>query len=464
MDIKEIMAMTATPAAMVTELQKRYPPAPDITTIESQYDQSKHDITLTSKRPDKVIKNEAGQQTRTEPVARITLALQKLIVKRAVSFLFGNPVKYQSDAESEPQKILFEAVKKIQSKVKINSFNRKLAREIMKATEAAECWYPVEDANEYYGFPSKFKLRVALFSPLNADMLYPVFDNLRDMVAFSRGYKFIGADAKEVEYFETWTAEKYILFRMEKDGWVIEKNEDNAVKKIPVIYGYQDKQEWDSVQGLIDRLEKLLSNFADTNDYHASPKIFITGEVVGFSQKGESGAIIEGENGATASYLAWQSAPESVKLEISNLLNMIYTISQTPDISFESLKGVGAVSGVALKLMFLDAHLKVQEKLEIFDEYLQRRANLLKAFAAQMNTSLAKELNLEITPEVTPFMIGDDKTLVETLVTANGNKPIISQKTSVALSGLVEDTDGEFELITGEAETTAKADIFEPTV
>jgi hypothetical protein len=113
----------------------------------------------------------------------------------------------------------------------------------------------------------------------------------------------------------------------------------------------------------------LLSNFADTNDYHASPKIFVQGKVIGFTRKGEAGAIIEGENGATAQYLAWQNAPESVKLEIETLLRMIYTITQTPDISFDTVKGIGAISGVALQLLFMDAHLKVQDKSEVFSAY-----------------------------------------------------------------------------------------------
>jgi len=144
---------------------------------------------------------------------------------------------------------------------------------------------------------------------------------------------------------------------------------------------------------------------------------------------------------------------------------MIYTISQTPDISFESLKGVGAVSGVALKLMFLDAHLKVQEKLETFDEYLQRRVNLIKAFIAQMNTSLAKDITtLDIVPDVTPFMVDDLKTMVETLVTANGNKPIMSQKTSVEFSGLVDDVEAEFTQITDETNAAAQIDIGAPTI
>ena len=76
-------------------------------------------------------------------------------------------------------------------------------------------------------------------------------------------------------------------------------------------------------------------------------------------------------------YVSWQNAPESVKLEIETPLKMIYTITQTPDISFDAVKGLGAISGIALKLLFMDAHLKVQDKREIFDDYLQRRVNII---------------------------------------------------------------------------------------
>ena len=85
-----------------------------------------------------------------------------------------------------------------------------------------------------------------------------------------------------------------------------------------------------------------------------------------------------------AHYMTWDQAPNSVKLEIETLLRLIYTITQTPDISWESVKGLN-VSGVALRLMFMDAHLKVEDKMEVFGEYLQRRYSVVQAFLKQMN-------------------------------------------------------------------------------
>ena len=217
------------------------------------------------------------------------------------------------------------------------------------------------------------------------------------------------------------------------------------------MYGRQDKSEWADVQALIERLEKLLSNFADTNDYHASPKIFVTGEIRGFARKGETGAIIEGEANSTAQYLSWQQAPESVRLEIDTLLNMIYSTTQTPDISFDSVKGLANLSGVALRMLFLDAHLKVQNKSELFGEYLERRMNLVRRYLGVLNNALEPHIGqIEVSQRIEPFMVDDRAATIQALNLANGGRELISQRTAVRLSGLSDDPDGEYERIVTE--------------
>lgn len=286
------------------------------------------------------------------------------------------------------------------------------------------------------------------------------------MVAFSR--EFVRVDEKKVShtFFETYTDKQHFLWEIGSNGYdLVEGYPKNiAIGKIPVVFGCQEHVEWADVQVLIDRLEKLLSNFADTNDYHASPKIFVQGEVKGFSKKGETGSIIEGEDGATAQYLSWQNAPESVKLEIETLLRMIYTITQTPDISFDAVKGLGAISGVALKLLFMDAHLKVADHQEVFDEYLQRRVNVIKAYVGQFNMKLQNDANmLQIEPEITPYMIEDDQAEVTKWTTANGGKPLVSQKLSAKLARLSKDPDADFAQMQAESDRAASFFINEPT-
>jgi SPP1 family phage portal protein len=179
--------------------------------------------------------------------------------------------------------------------------------------------------------------------------------------------------------------------------------------------------------------------------------------------KGEAGKIIQGDQNAEANYMSWNQAPDMTKLEIETLIRFIYSLSQTPDISFEAVKGLNDISGIALKMLFMDAHLKVKKKQRVFDAYLERRTNIIKAYIASFKTDYASDVKaIEIDAQIQPFMIDDIQSMIETLMTANGNQPLLSQKTTVGMSGLVDNAEKEYEQITSEAEANRNVDIFNP--
>ena len=125
---------------------------------------------------------------------------------------------------------------------------------------------------------------------------------------------------------------------------------------------------------------------------------------------------------------------------------MIYTITQTPDISFDAVKGIGAVSGIALKLLFMDAHLKVADHQEVFDEYLQRRVNLIKAYIGKFNTKLEREAeDFQVEPVITPYMIRDEAAELKIWSDANGGNAVISQKESFHKAGLTQDPEADYQ-------------------
>jgi len=210
MDIKKLLSNEELDhSKAIDELKsKRNTTNPETSTFKKELDPLKHDVYDTIKRPNKKVKidpddpdyhtnernvmNVTGGETPTgwryEPVARVALAIQKLIVNRAVSFVFGNAVTLDSSAEGDGQKAVLKALKRVMYDIKEKSFNRKVARNLFSCTEVAEYWYPVEVNNSVYGFSSKFKLRSAIFSPLLGDALYPYFDETGDMVAFSREF------------------------------------------------------------------------------------------------------------------------------------------------------------------------------------------------------------------------------------------------------------------------------------
>lgn len=410
----------------------------------------KHDVNDPLKRRNKIIKTDTG--TRVDHINRVALALQKLIIKRAASFVFGIPVIYNSELEGQDgmEEAIMKAFNRVVKDNKLKSFDRKLARTLFAFQDVAEYWYVVDRKHNTYGFQSDIKLKVALFSPENGDESYPLFNEFGDMIAYSRLYKKEVTGLRTDTYFETFTDNwfyRWVVNGTNSDDVEFQEKE-HGLGKIPIIFSHQVQRETEDVDSIIDRLEKLLSNFAETNDRHASPKIVATGEIAGFAEKGESGQILQLQEGANVKYLEWSSAPDSVKTEIETLLKMIYTISQTPDISFESMKGLGQISGVALELMFMDAHLKALDKSELLDSHLQRRANIIKAFLGVANPKFAKVIDdIFIEPEITPFVVNDTKSDIERWITANGGKPLISHEESVKQAGLSQNTSEDFRKI-----------------
>src|SRR5690606_11312554 len=77
---------------------------------------------------------------------------------------------------------------------------------------------------------------------------------------------------KPVDFFDIYT--DAFIYKYEKlDGkeWEFLERIENPWKKIPVSYYSIKQTPWSEVQPIIERLEEVVSNFGDTNDYFGSP-------------------------------------------------------------------------------------------------------------------------------------------------------------------------------------------------
>jgi SPP1 family phage portal protein len=434
-----------------------------------EYDPKQHAIADKIKRPDKIVNDAAGRPKSQISVARLPLAIQKKIVRTAVAFL-GVPELDSTPAEGKATD-LKEVVERVWSANKLDYKFKSIARMTMSEHHAAELWYTTDVDQSYWdGYPIKVKLKISMkiLSYENGDTLYPAFDQFDNLIAFGRGYKTRDEDAKEIQHFDIYTDTD--IYYSKKDGngvWLFSANAvdygaevvsmKNLLGKIPIIYYRQPRVEWEDVQELIERLETKISNHADTNDYFDSPIIVADGEVTGFAEKGESGKLLETKNGAKVSYLTWDQAPESTKMEIENLQKFIYSLTHTPDISFENMKGLGVFSGIALRMLFLDAEIKASEKEEMFGECIQRRINLIKHIISVVDTSYKAALKLDIKPRFNSFLPQNIAELVDVLVKAESGG-IISQETAVKMNPLVGDPDAELERIKAEAAVVIQPD------
>ena len=443
--------------------------------ISKEYDVEEHKVNDPAERKDQSVSrpvvdsagnpvtdsdNQPKFQQGTEPVVRVGLPYQKIIVQRRVGFLLGNPVEYfldDFDGENSVVENMFDVIRKDN---KLEYRDRDIAEALFSEREVAEIWYASEDPefwdNKTYSVtktinsPARMKMMIA--SPSREDMLYPLFDDFGDMVCFIRQYtgSFEGKDTT-ISIIYT----KETLYKLAEKGgdWVeMEGNKIvNAFGKIPVIYYRQDNAEWTDVQGLIDRQESVQSNLGDENDYFGKPILFTKGKITGFSNKKDAGKILEGDENTDVKFISWAHAPESIKLEIEQLTNGIYTFSQTPDISFENVKGMSAVSGISLKMMFIDAQMAARTKESIFGAGLQRRSNLLKWISGTvLDTASEKEAKqITLKPVFTPFMPNDLKEEIDVLVTGYQGG-IMSQTTAVKRNSLVGDAENEMDLIKAE--------------
>jgi SPP1 family phage portal protein len=440
-----------------------------------QYNPKLHDVKDPAKRKDKTINDESGRAEEVVSVARLPLPIQKKIVLVAAAFL-GTPT-IESTPAVPIEEDLLTVITKTWNANKLDYKFKSIAKKTMSERHCAELWYTQDVDQSYWdGFPidTKFRLTMKILSMSLGDCLYPVFDEFGNMIAFGREYKVMGQDGKPVQHFDVYTEDEFYFSKKENNSWIFAEvvtGEDgkattsytpgvtsipNFIGKIPVIYYSQPLTEWDDVQELIDRLEKKISNHADTNDYFDSPIVVASGTVTGFANKGESGKLLEAKEGADVKYLTWDQAPESTKMEIENLQKFIYAFTHTPDISFENMKGLGVFSGIALKMLFIDAHLKASDKEEVFGEGLQRRINYLKGAIAVLDPKFKPALALEIKPKFKYFLPENIAEQVDVLVKAVEGK-ILSTETAVSLNPLVADHDAELDRLNTSAPVPAPA-------
>lgn len=368
---------------------------------------------------------------KTEPVNRISIPLEQDIVNIQTAFTVGIEPSMDCTPANDEEKKLLDAVKAVFKSNKTKYQNKKIVRSWLSEQEVAEYWYATDDDSFWIKFWNKVKttfggkvkptkkLKSVLWSPFRGDKLYPFFNDEGDLIAFSREYKKKLMDDSEITCFMTITDKMVYQWDLSK-GYEERPTFAHGFKKLPVIYAYRPEPYCDKIKTFRVRLEKLLSNYADCIDYHFFPLLKLVGDVEGFVGKNKDKIVKLTGEGADAQYLTWNQVPETVKFEAETLTNNAYDMSNTPRISFETLKGVGKASGTAFRFMFMGAHMAVSNHAEVIGDFLQRRVNFLVTALGAINPSEFSKASqtIDIETEVVPFMIDDLNDKVTTAVSA----------------------------------------------
>lgn len=482
MKLDEIYALPL--VERIAELKRRKTLLPDAGRLLKEWDEKQHEVFDLVKRPKrKVLVEDETRDPKTDivitparyeqkEVNRIALPLEQDIVNIHTAFTVGIEPKLYANTDNEETKTILDILRTIYRQNKIKFHNKRAVRSWLSEQEVAEYWYTQEDSNWWKKVLNvilkiagntpipTYKLKVAVWSPFRGDKLYPYFDEYGDLIAFSREYTLTDTDGLNlVTKLMTIDHQKVTIFNSLTS--TIESEFVHGFDKLPVIYMYRDAPFCDKIKSIRERLETLLSNFADCLDFNFFPKLAAKGVVEGITGRNTGSEIIQLENGAEIAYLTWQQSPEMAKLEFENLTERAYSLTNTPRISFENLKGSGsAFSGVSFRYAFMGTHLAVSNHAEDVEEFLQRRVNFI-VYAIGTIYPKYKDVSrqVEIITEVVPYMIDNQADNISSAVAAFQGG-VASQKEGIILAGITDKVVEELAAIQADQKQKAQDNAF----
>lgn len=444
-NITEILDDSRASSDVINDMKRKSIEVPSWDVLLRDYEPTLHEIVKDHiTRKDKVRSDGV-----IEKASRITIGLEKLLVKRMMEFMFALPVKriYHNIENSDIRQQIAKSIESIYKYARIDSENIRRSTNYFASCEVFTIWYIVEKPNTLYGFNSKYKLKCKTYSPMDGVKLYPLINELDDMTAMSFEYKKRVND-KDITFFETYTANSHYVWEQGNSDWIQVKKEPIAIAKIPGVYLYRPVPIYHGLSYLRHEMEYTLSRNSDVVAYNSAPILKVAGGVQGGEAKGESRRIIRVENNGDVSYVSWSQSIEALMYHLDSLQKLFWSQAQMPDISFENMKSLGNIGFDARQTLLTDAHLKVGDESGPWIEAFDRECNVIKAFLKMMNTSWSNEIdNVEVEHIITPYIQNDESSTIDRLIKANGGKAIMSQLESIQNAGYSNDPQSTLEQI-----------------
>ena len=409
---------------------------------------------------------------RVEAIKIATNFPQK-IVRTEVAFLFGGTMRVETQ---EPDDAFATFVDTWEQTLGMQDILIEFAEKVLSETKAAIIFYPIHNPRL-----NKTEINCRVLSlPKTDDAInefYPHFDDTGRMDAFLYRYQVKDIENKTREEAKLWTADRLYTFTQGLVGvWDIQE-EINLFGLIPVVYTEIDKPIWDPVAPVMDAFEQRTSRIAETNNYMADPMIVVHGEIDA-PFRDQAGKVLvfpttETSTGSPthgdAKVLSWNQETASTSKELDLLRAEMYSGVSVPDLSFESLRGIGNMSGVARRFMLIDTKIKELFNQRYFRPALKRCVTVVKAGLYNI-----VDIKLKATMEGARYSVKFDSILpkdpaeeANVLSIAGGGKPFNSRQTIVARSPFTPpgEAEAELERIKQDEEEAARADnLIGPTV
>lgn len=410
-------------------------------------------------------KDEYGNPKRMDdkpvPVARIATNFPKKLVRTEAAMMFGGMMHI---ATPDPDEAFNEFCDVWKFTLDMQSVLMEFAEKVLSETKAAIVFYPIIFHHWSGQIANEINCRV-LALPQNdktVNEFYPHFFDGR-MDAFLHRYQTKDEAGATRDEARIWTRDRILTATSGSGGWVV-REEVNAFGLIPVVYAEIDAPVWDEVAPLMDAREMRLSRLADINDYFAEPMMVITGEAdapdkttVGKEMQfpikidPETQKELHGD----AKFLSWDQSINSTAKELDETKSEMFSGASAPDLSFDNLKGLGNLSGVARRFMMLDAEIKQRFNMRVFRPALNRCVTVVQAGIANI-TNIKYKSQLVVARYTVTFdsiLPRDPVEEANVLSIAGGGRAFNSLSTVVSRSPLTPpgDLDGELERIKEDA-------------
>lgn len=425
------------------------------------FDRSQRDSQIEKIQIDKTL-----GEGKVSKMVKIYLNHAQNIVETLSAFIIGKPITLLPSENNDLAKLVKQIwrVNRLDSKL-LESTIIKLSQTQVAMQFYIENTAPSSLLNKVLAF-LKMKVQAKEIKVKVLDntkgVMTPYFDSNGNMILFMWEYKNT-IFGKEVNNIQIWDAEKYYYLNDSNSGFkYIDNPIPHGFDRIPIVYDSQLEPQWYTVKSPIDRHEVAISKLGDSNDYSGHPILVTEGEVENMPLKSESGKhfnipiSVGGEDKNTiikgnVRFLEAQTAPESNKLEIEKLEDVIGYGSGVPNLSLEKLKSLGNVAEKTVKLMFLATDIKSSLKQSETKTFIERCLNIIiSGVTKTTNTTLSKEGSMLFYDiqfnSILPSDISETINYTSTAVTSK----TMSKRTAIKILDLVSDVDEELLLIENE--------------
>jgi len=330
----------------------------DIDKALKEYNPQLHDV---MNRPNKT--REDAEPYITEKLPRTR---ERYINEVELFFLLGVPIKWKKvEGDDEAFTLFTDYLKDTFFNAKIRQCKRLAGAETVSAL-----------VTHFYQKPDQtIGTDVFVVARSTGYRIKYLFDQYHNLVAFAYGYV-LKENGKKVRHWDILTAEAIYECVKSGFGWKV-KRKPNPSGKINAILFLQPKA-WDGAEQRIRRDEMLDSKTADTNNYFADPIAAATADVIhSLPDIDKPGRLIQMPSEKSQfKYIAPPQDSVTRRDEKDNLNSTILFDTFTPDFSFENMKGLGTLSGVAVRNAMILGYIKRANRLEVYEEMIQRFKNL----------------------------------------------------------------------------------------